>query len=75
MVDLIHVAATPAISTGSVGAAHGEGRPLVLAELVWDCRTPTIGVELPARNKGIRGTLPSMLATGATYRQGIGEGS
>jgi hypothetical protein len=39
MVDLIHVAATPAISIGSVGAAHGEGRPLVLAELVWDRRS------------------------------------
>ncbi len=33
------VAATPAISIGSVGAAHGEGKPLVLAELVWDRRS------------------------------------
>ena len=37
-VDFIHIAATPAMSICCVGAAHGEGRPLVLAELVWDCR-------------------------------------
>jgi hypothetical protein len=33
------------------------------------------GVELPARNKGIRGTLPTMQAAGATYRQGVGNSS
>ncbi len=36
-------------------------------------------VELPSRNKGIRGTLPTMQAAGATYsdsdRQGVGKGS
>jgi hypothetical protein len=37
-VDLIHIAATPAMSICCVSAAHGEGRPLVLAELVWECR-------------------------------------
>ena len=30
---------------------------------------------LPARNRGISGTLPTILAAGATYRQGVGEGS
>ena len=39
MVNLIHIAATPAIIIGRVGAAHGESRPLVLAELVWDRRS------------------------------------
>jgi len=34
-----------------------------------------VGVELPARNKGISGTLPTILAAGATYRQGVGKGS
>jgi hypothetical protein len=34
-----------------------------------------VGVELPARNKGIRGTLPTILAAGATNRQGVGMGS
>ena len=34
-----------------------------------------VGVELPARNKGISGTLPTMQAAGATYRQGVGKGS
>jgi hypothetical protein len=34
-----------------------------------------VGVELPARNKGISGTLPTMHAAGATYRQGVGKGS
>ncbi len=34
-----------------------------------------VGVELPARNKGMRGTLPTMWSTGATYRHGIGPGS
>ncbi len=33
-----------------------------------------VGEELPARNRGMRGTLPSTLATGATYRHGMGEG-
>ena len=31
--------------------------------------------EEPARNRGISGTLPTILAAGATYRQGVGEGS
>ena len=39
MVNLIHIAATPAIIIGRVSAAHGESRPLVLAELVWDRRS------------------------------------
>ena len=30
---------------------------------------------MPARNNGIRGTLPTMLAAGATYRQGVENGS
>ena len=35
-----------------------------------------VGVEFPARNKGISGTLPTMRAAGATYyRQGVGKGS
>ena len=34
-----------------------------------------VGVELPARNNGMRGTLPTILAAGATYRQGVGNGS
>ena len=34
-----------------------------------------VGVELPARNKGINGTLPTILAAGATYRHGVGKGS
>jgi hypothetical protein len=35
-----------------------------------------VGVELvPARIKGIYGTLPSMQASGATYRHGVGKGS
>jgi hypothetical protein len=34
-----------------------------------------VGVELPARNKGISGTLPTMQAAGAAYRQGVGKGS
>ena len=36
-VDLIHVAATPAISSCRVCTAHGKSWTLVLAELVWDC--------------------------------------
>ena len=39
MVNLIHVAATPAIIIGRVSSAHREGRPLVLADLVWDRRS------------------------------------
>jgi hypothetical protein len=34
-----------------------------------------VWVELPARNKGISGTLPTILAAGATYRQDVGKGS
>ena len=34
-----------------------------------------VGVVLPARNRGISGTLPTILAAGATYRQGVGAGS
>jgi hypothetical protein len=34
-----------------------------------------VGVELPARNKGICGILPTMQAAGATYRHGVGNGS
>ncbi len=34
-----------------------------------------VGVELPTWNKGISGTLPTILAAGAKYRQGIGKGS
>ena len=39
-VDLVHVAATPAISSCRVCTAHGKSWTLVLAsaELVWDCR-------------------------------------
>ena len=39
----------------------GKADPLCLLNLCG-----IVGVELPARNKGIRGTLPSTLATGAT---------
>ncbi len=34
-----------------------------------------VGVELPARNKGISGTLPTILAAGAIYKHGVGKGS
>ena len=36
-VDLIHIAATPAIWSCSVCTTHGEERTPVLAKLVWDC--------------------------------------
>ncbi len=64
-VHLTRIAATLAIRCCSVTAAHWEGRSLVLAVLVRNCR-----VELPARNK--RMTLPTMQEAGATYRQGVG---
>ncbi len=38
-VDLIHVAATPTICSGWVCTAKGKDWTLVLAELVWDCRS------------------------------------
>jgi hypothetical protein len=34
-----------------------------------------VGVELPARNKVISGTLHTILAAGATYKHGVGKGS
>jgi hypothetical protein len=34
-----------------------------------------VEVVLSARNKGVSGTLPTMLAAGATYRHGVGKGS
>jgi hypothetical protein len=34
-----------------------------------------VGVELPARNKGISGILCTMQEAGATYRHGFGKGS
>ncbi len=55
-VHLIHFAATPAIRCCSVTAAHLEARPLVLLYC-----SGMVGVKLPARNKGISGTLPTML--------------
>ena len=33
-----------------------------------------VGVELPRRKKGIKGTRPSTLAAGPTWRMGVGEG-
>ena len=48
----------------------GKPDPLCLLNLCG-----IVGVVLPARNKGMGGTLPSTLATGATYRHGMGEGS
>ena len=48
------------------------GKPDLLCRLYW---WGIVGVELPARNKGISGTLPIILAAGATYRQGVGKGS
>ncbi len=57
---LKHIAATPAISIYCVCSAHGEAQFLVLAELVWDC---TSRCRVTTRNKGMRGTLPSTLAS------------
>ena len=34
-----------------------------------------VGVELPRRKRGIKGTRPSTSATRPTYRMGVGEGS
>ena len=34
-----------------------------------------VGVELPRRKRGIKGTRPSTSATRPTYRLGVGEGS
>ena len=34
-----------------------------------------VGVELPRRNRGIKGTSPSTLAARPTYRMGAGDGS
>ncbi len=58
LVHLIHIAATPVISCCNVTAVHREARPLVLVLLL---RNGRLGVELPARKKGISGTLPTML--------------
>ena len=33
-----------------------------------------VGVEFPRRKKGIKGTRPSTLAAGPTWRMGVGEG-
>ena len=34
-----------------------------------------VGVELPRRKRGIKGTRPSTLATRPTYRMDVGEGA
>ena len=34
-----------------------------------------VGVELPRRKRGIKGTRPSTLAARPTYRMGVGEGA
>ena len=48
-----------------------------LAPLCWRTRSWCwmVGVELPGRKRGIKGTRPSTSATRPTYRMGVGEGS
>jgi hypothetical protein len=50
--------------------AHLEGRPLVLVVLVRNGRG-----RVTSQEQGDQGTLPTMQADGATYRQGVGKGS
>ena len=69
-VDLVNIAAPPAKWIRSIGGPVFERAPLHAAQAVWNC-----GVVLPWRNKGNRGTLPSIRLQGATNSIGVGDGS
>ncbi len=59
----------PHLPSATAESQQPTGKP---EHLCWLYLWGMVGVELPARNKGISGTLPTMQAAGATHRQGVG---
>ncbi len=62
----------PSLPSAAAVSAHPNGKPESL-RLLNMCGI--VGVELPSRKHGIRGTLPAMFSAGATSRHGVGAGS
>ena len=68
---LISYTLIPFLPDSSAASASPCGN---LAPRCWRSWCGMVGVELPRRERGIKGTRPSTSATRPTYRMGFGEG-